>query len=163
MRKQVIGTAKTGVSEASGQEWFDLEAIATVELTSENPSFPIEAALVDHRGAVLHAGRGWSAGECGPQTITIRFDTPQKVKRVRVHFIEDESERGQEFALRWLDAKGGKHEIVRQQWVFSPGGSTEEVEDYTVQLEGVAAVELEIDPDRGRRVVRATLAELRIG
>lgn len=150
------------MKEASGQEWFDLEAMATVELTSENPAFPIEAALVDNRGA-LHAGRGWSAGECGPQTITIRFDAPQKVERVRVHFIEDESERGQEFVLRWVDAKGGKHEIVRQQWVFSPGGSTDELEEYAVKLDGVTAVELEIDPDRGRRVVRATLAELRIG
>ena len=40
------------------------------------------------------------------------------------------------------------HEVVRQQWNFSPHGTTEELEDYTVDLSGVTAVELRIDPDR---------------
>jgi hypothetical protein len=37
---------------------------------------------------------------------------------------------------------------VRQQFTFSPGGSTEEIEDYTVALDGVTVMELKIDPDR---------------
>jgi hypothetical protein len=39
-------------------------------------------------------------------------------------------------------------EVVRQQWNFSPGGTTEELEDYRVELDGVNALDLRIDPDR---------------
>ena len=31
---------------------------------------------------------------------------------------------------------------------FSPGGTTEELEDYRVELDGVSALDLRIDPDR---------------
>jgi hypothetical protein len=37
---------------------------------------------------------------------------------------------------------------VRQQWSFSPHGSTEEIEDYTVNLSGITTLEVRIDPDR---------------
>jgi hypothetical protein len=36
---------------------------------------------------------------------------------------------------------------VTQQWNFSPAGSTTEVEDYAVSLQGVSALELAIQPD----------------
>ena len=35
-----------------------------------------------------------------------------------------------------------------RQWTFSPHGSTEEIEDYTVDLQRVTMLELRIDPDR---------------
>ena len=38
--------------------------------------------------------------------------------------------------------------MVRQQWNFSPSGTTEEIEDFKVELSGVTAMELRIDPDR---------------
>ena len=38
-------------------------------------------------------------------------------------------------------------EIVRQQWHFSPGGSTFETEDYQVDLPGLSVLELSLDPD----------------
>jgi hypothetical protein len=38
--------------------------------------------------------------------------------------------------------------VVRQQWNFSPHGTTEEIEDFTVALSGVTVMELRIDPDR---------------
>ena len=59
-------------------------------------------------------------------------------------------------------ARAGKREIVRQQWTFSPGGASEEVEDYAVDLENIASIELTIDADRGRDRIPATLAELLI-
>jgi hypothetical protein len=79
-----------------------------------------------------------------------------------VHFIERETEREQEFVLRYSSAKEPDREIVRQQWNFSPTGSTQEIEDYTVDLEGVTKLELVIDPDRGRGHSRATLNALRL-
>ena len=175
MRKQVAGPAKIGARDADGQSWLDLESIASVELTSENPDFPIEDALTGHYGVKQagrgHACRGWSAGANGPQTITLRLDHPQTIHKVRVRFSEPENERWQEFALRCLIAGDGSsggsgqtewREIVRQQWTFSPLGSIEETEEYMVNLPGVTALELWIDPDRGRNRIRATLAELRV-
>ena len=38
--------------------------------------------------------------------------------------------------------------MVRQQWNFSPHGTTEEIEDYTLDLSGMTTLELRIDPDR---------------
>jgi hypothetical protein len=37
---------------------------------------------------------------------------------------------------------------VRQQWSFSPNGSTEEIEDYAMSLNGITTLEVRIDPDR---------------
>ncbi len=177
MRKRVVGTGKLGAMEEDGCRWLDLEDVASVELTSENPDFPIEDAFTGHHDVKQvgrpHACRGWSAGTVGPQTITLHFDQPQTISRIRVRFSESETERSQEFALRCLlqpvnpgpsspVLPAESREIVRQQWTFSPGGSVEEIEDYVVNLRDVSAIELWIDPDRGRNRVRATLAELRV-
>jgi hypothetical protein len=51
---------------------------------------------------------------------------------------------------------------VRQQWNFSPAGSTSEVEDYEVWLDEVSILELAIKPDLVRGDAPATLAEWRI-
>ena len=73
-------------------------------------------------------------------------------------------ERTQEFTLRWSPAAGGSaREIVRQQWNFSPTGSTTEIEDYVVDLDAVSVLELAIQPDLSRREAVATLASWRLG
>jgi hypothetical protein len=105
---------------------------------------------------------GWRAEVLGPQTLSLRFDEPQKVKRVLLHFREAEQERSQEFTLHATMADGRTQEIVRQQWSFSPRGSTEEQENYSVNLEDVTTLTLWIDPDRGRDRYRATLEALRV-
>jgi hypothetical protein len=84
------------------------------------------------------------------------------VARIRLSFEERERERTQEFTLSWCPAAGGCGEIVRQQWNFSPGGSTSEIEDYAVSLEAVSALELQIEPDIVRKDAVATLAMWRI-
>ena len=50
-----------------------------------------------------------------------------------------------------------------QQWTFSPGGSTEEVEDYRVTLDDVVVLELAINPDISKSGAHASLFRLRIG
>jgi hypothetical protein len=83
--------------------------------------------------------------------------------RIQLRFHEAESERRQEFTVRWSSAAGGPaKEIVRQQWNFSPAGSTTEIEDYAVDLDGVSALELAIQPDVGRRDAVASLAVCRL-
>jgi hypothetical protein len=47
MRKNLIAAVPSLQSrELHGQEWLDIEDVARVQLTSEDPSFPIEPALV---------------------------------------------------------------------------------------------------------------------
>ena len=52
--------------------------------------------------------------------------------------------------------------LVRQQWNVSPAGSTSEVEDYEVDLDGVSVLELVIKPDLKRGEAPATLASWRV-
>lgn len=140
MRKRLVSDEVPDKVAADG-EWLDLEKIAQVELTSEDPGFPIEQAL-------SKAGTtGWRAAKTGPQVIRLLFDTPQKIRRIQVHFVDRVSERSQEFAI-FAEAKDGRREVVRQQWNFAPHGTTEELEDYKMELDRITALELRIDPDR---------------
>jgi hypothetical protein len=158
MRKEIVGQ-KTAAAEAAGAEWLDLTSIARVQLTSEDPAFPIENALSTNP---TFNELGWRAGGPGAQTITVLFDAPQLIRRIVLHFVEHKMERSQEFLLRYSSAKETNREIVRQQWTFSPNGSPQEVEDYAVELDSVTKLELVIDPDRGRRHSVATLNALRV-
>jgi hypothetical protein len=71
-----------------------LEEIAKVEVTSEDPNFPIESALVERTGP------GWRAAEPGKQIIRIVLDNPRPLHRIRLEFSEKDVERTQEFTLR---------------------------------------------------------------
>ena len=156
MRKKVINqNAVTSVSQ-SQPTWLNLEKIAAAEVTSEDPGLPIEAALT------AKGGSGWRAGEPGEQVIRMLFDQPIAVHRIRLEFSENEVKRTQEFTLRWSRANEPSREIVRQQWNFSPQGSTSEVEDYPVNLNGVSVLELKLKPDVSRSGAFATLVAWRV-
>jgi hypothetical protein len=159
MRKEIVGQKAVAGETQTAAEWLDLTSTARVQLTSEDPAFPIENALATN--PTLNE-LGWRATSPGPQTVTILFDVPQRVRRIVVHFVERNMERSQEFLLRYSSAQETDREVVRQQWGFSPDGSAEEVEDYAVELDSVTKLELVIDPDRGRRNSVATLSALRI-
>ncbi|HEY7240682.1 MAG TPA: hypothetical protein VH600_16015 [Burkholderiales bacterium] len=136
--------------------WLDLERLARVEVSSEDPAHPVEEALRASRPS------GWRAGASGAQTLRLCFDEPQLLQRIRLHFEERQHERRQEFALRWSADGKSFHEIVRQQWNFSPSGSTREAENYVVALAGVSVLELHVVPDTSGGDAHASLAELRI-
>ncbi len=159
MRKEIVGQKAVAGQTQTDAEWLDLTSIARVQITSEDPAFPIENALTTN--ATLNE-LGWRATSPGEQTITVLFDVPQRIRRIVVHFVERNMERSQEFLLHYSSAKETDREIVRQQWSFSPNGSTQEVEDYAVELDSVIKLELVIDPDRGRRNSVATLSALRV-
>jgi len=90
---------------------------------------------------------GWRAAGTGPQIIRLHFDEPLTIHRIELHFIDRTAERSQEFAI-FAGSGTDLREVVRQQFTFSLGGSTEELEDYAVALDGVTVMELKIDPDR---------------
>jgi hypothetical protein len=79
MRKQLIGATgpnPTGTSE----EWLNLEEIARVEVSSEDPQYPIESAF--KYGESL----GWRAGQPGEQVIRLIFDEPKDLRRIWLRF-----------------------------------------------------------------------------
>jgi hypothetical protein len=159
MRKSII-TPGGQDAPTPADEWLDLEQLARVEVTSEDPRYPIEDAFVPGRGS------GWVAGGPGLQVVRLVFDAPRHVRRLWLHIVERAVGRTQEFVLRWGTADGQPtREVVRQQWVFSPAGSTHETEDYRVDLRDVTVLELAISPDisgRDASASRATLAEMRV-
>jgi hypothetical protein len=159
MRKEIVGQKTVAGEGRSAAEWLDLASIARVQLTSEDPAFPLENALSTN--PELNE-LGWRAGASGPQTLTLLFDAPQNIRRIRLHFMEHTMERSQEFVLRYSSGKEADREIVRQQWTFSPGGSAQEIEEYTVELQSVTKLELVIDPDRGRGNSLAMLNAFRV-
>jgi hypothetical protein len=80
--------------------------------------------------------------------IRFVFDELQHIRRIQLLFHEDQRARTQEFVLRWSPDTGQSYrEIVRQQYNFSPPGMVQELEDYRIDLDGVAALELSIVPD----------------
>ena len=157
MRKTVIDSATVRSDSRIEEGWLDLEEMAKVEVTSEDPSFPVESALVSRNGP------GWRAARSGKQTLRIIFDKPTRLRRIRLEFSETEVPRTQEFTLQWAAEPGGPFkEIVRQQWNFSPHGSTREVEDYQVNLDSVSVLELMLKPDLQPDRALASLAAWRI-
>jgi uncharacterized protein (DUF736 family) len=159
MRKRIVGSsAIQGAAADSNDRWLDLERIATIEVTSEDPHFPVEAVFKSG------SGTGWRAAQDGEQNLRIIFDEPTTVRRIQLHFVEQEVVRTQEFTIRWSSAQGGPtHDVVRQQWNFSPAGSMNEVGYYEVNLERVSALELSIRPDLNNGTGRATLLSWRVG
>lgn len=156
MNKRTIDSVPT-TARSPHHEWIDVEALADVEITSEHTAHPIEYALLPGRGS------GWRAGGPGRQTIRISFTHPQPLRQIWLNFHEPEVERTQEYVLRWSPDRGQSfQEIVRQQWNFSPHGSTSETEDHHVDLPAVTLLELSIIPDISRESAVASLAQLRL-
>jgi hypothetical protein len=155
MRKRTI--QPTAPAAGATLDWLPLEQIATVEVSSEQTSHPIEDALLSR------AQTGWRASQTGEQLIRLIFDTPQRLRHIQLLFREDETARSQEFVLRWSPDRGRTfHEIVRQQWNFSPPGTTEEAEDYRVDLTGVTILELNIVPNRNGGAAQASLEAFKL-
>ena len=155
MRKRILSPDLQDVL-LPDEDWVNFEQVAQVEISSEDPAHPIEAAL-------LPGGAGWLAAGPGVQSIRLIFDEPQRLKRISLIFVEVESSRTQEFALYWSPDNGKSYrEIVRQQWNFSPPLTTHEVEDYRLDLPGVTALDLTIIPDISGGEARAKLSQLRL-
>jgi hypothetical protein len=141
--------------KASG--WLAVDQIAQIEVTSEDPAHPVDAALVERPGG------GWRASQPGEQIVRLVFDEPRAIKLIRLVFDEREQERVHEFTLRWSSDHGLTfRQIVRQQFSFSPSGATRELEEYVVDLSAATDLELRIVPDVSHRPVVASLREFRI-
>ena len=156
LRKEIIAThPKTSGGRAAAK---DIARIATVLVTSEDAEYPIDHVF-DH-----HGGRGasrWIAEQSGEQTVILAFDVPQKILRVVVEVEETHIGRTQEMDVS-ISGDGGHtyRELVRQEYTFSPPGTTFEHEEWSVNAEDVSHFRLRIKPDKGDKVCRATLTTL---
>lgn len=155
MRKSLLERDPAQPGFQSDSAWLEVEKLATVQVTSEDPAFPIES--------VFGNSGGWRAAQEGEQVIRLIFDEPQTLHRIWLRFSETKIARTQQFVLWWAGPeKQTFHQIARQQWNFSPTGSTEEFEDYHVNLNEVLALELTIQPEITAGKAVATLAGWRI-
>jgi len=156
MRKRIITPIQQETAPPD-LEWLNMEELAEVEITSEDPAHPIESALLPGRAS------GWRAAGPGEQKIRLLFAYPQRLRRIWLNFVETRTERTQEYVLRWSQDGGQSfQEIVRQQWNFSPQGATNETEDLHVELPAVTVLELSIIPDTSGGNAFASLAQLRL-
>jgi hypothetical protein len=129
-----------------------------VFVTSEAADHPIDHAFDHHRGP---GGSRWLAAEPGEQVLILVFDTPQAISKIILEVEESEVSRTQELSVA-VSCDGGQtyRELLRQEYTFSPPGTTFEHEEWTIAAEGVTHVQLVIKPDKGHTPCRATLTTL---
>jgi hypothetical protein len=155
MEKKILTTDPAGTAAAPAAEWLQPEDISVLAVTSEDPAHPVEN--------IFHDGAQWRAAEPGRQRIEITFPVPRALRRIQLEFVETEHPRTQEFVLRWSPGPSSEfRDLVRQQWNFSPGGSTREIEDFRVELAQVARLEIAITPDVASAEAFASLDRLRL-
>ena len=156
MRKTLINQPIEN-TPTSDLKYLDLEHLAQVEISSESQEHLIESALAEGSES------GWQAASSGEQTIRLTFDQPQTIKHIVLLFDEQEQSRTQEFVLLWrMDSEDSFREILRQQYHFSPPQSAQEIENYTVDLKQLKALELRIIPDISGGEACAKLTRLRL-
>lgn len=156
LRKQILKATSSATTPTS--DAIDIIAVATVLVTSEHPGHPIDYAFDDSRGP---GGSRWVAGEPGEQTVILAFDHPQAIRRVSLEVEEPEVACTQELQLA-VSTDGGRtyRELLRQEYNFSPPGTTFEREDWAVNSDAVTHLRLVIRPDKGGKPCRATITSL---
>jgi hypothetical protein len=135
-----------------------IAAIATVWVTSEAADAPIDHVFDQHGGP---GGSRWVAPVPGEQRLILAFDTPQTLRRISLEVEEREVSRTQVLHVS-VSSDGGQtyQEVRRQEYTFSPPGTTFEREDWAITVEGATHLQLVITPDKAGSPCRATLTSL---
>ena len=157
LRKQIIDADNVAAIRRGEQKDAEknIAALATVFVTSEDPQHPIDFAFDAEEGP---GASRWIAGAPGPQTVILAFDVPQAIRKVRLEVEERDTSRTQEVDLAVSDDGGRTYRVVlRQEYNFSPPGTTLEREEWRFSSDGVTHLRLRIKPDKGERPCRATL------
>lgn len=157
LHKRIINTAGAPVA-GPDQAGIDITAIATVIVTSEDPAHPIDNVFNndDQTGT-----RRWVAANPGEQCLILDFDTPQTIRQIVLAIEEREVQRTQELTISISFAnEQGYQELIRQEYNFSPPGTTWERETWSVLAKRVTHLRLQIKPDKGGKPCHATLTSL---
>lgn len=118
-------------SHAYPEREIPVLAVATITVTSEADGHPITCVFDEERGP---GASQWIAAEPGDQKLVIAFHQPQTIRQITMEIEEREVNRTQEVQLALSD-DGGKtyRELLRQEFNFSPEGTTWECEDWAVE------------------------------
>ena len=156
LRKHLLTDHPVGQVTEPGEK--DIAALATVGVTSEAAEYPIDHAFDSHRGP---GGSRWVAGAPGPQRLLLTFDAPQTLRLLRLEVEERDVSRTQDIQVA-ISRDGGHtyQTLLRQEYNFSPPGTTFEREEWAVTVEAVTHLQLVITPDKGGQPCRATLTSL---
>ena len=131
---------------------------AVVRASSEAAGHPVGRAFDGTSGP---GASQWIAGDAGDQTLIIAFHHPQTIGHVTMEVEEREVARTQEVQLAFSSDNGVTYrELVRQEFNFSPDGTTWEREIWAMGQVNVTHLRLAIKPDKGRKDLFAKLTSL---
>src|SRR5262245_45364810 len=158
LRKQIVPNPSRGLVPLPGE--IQIANVAVVQVTSEEAEHPIDHAFDPNRGP---GATRWVADAPGEQSVTLLFDRPQTIHQIEIEVEELAVSRTQELALSF-SADGGRtyRELIRQEFNFTPPGTSFERERWTVSAEAETHLRLSIKPDKGGRVGRATLTSFAV-
>jgi hypothetical protein len=156
LRKHILTPHQ--IMSGRGAAEKDIAAVATVLVSSEDPRHPIDYAFDGQRGP---GASRWIAEQSGEQTLILAFDSPQTIRQILVEVEEPEISRTQEMAVS-ISRDGGQtyRELIRQEYNFSPPGTTLEHEEWSIKADAISHLQLRIKPDKGGKAGRATLSTL---
>ncbi len=158
LRKQLLAQCPTAPASPLNQK--DIATLATVLVTSESADHPIDHVFDTQRGP---GGSRWVAAAPGEQVLILAFDAAQTIHKVALEIEEVEVSRTQELEVSVSSDDGQTYrELRRQEYTFSPPGTTFEREDWVVAAEGITHLQLRIKPDKGGKPYRATLTSLTV-
>lgn len=154
LRKHVIRPVDMHVSRGE----ISIPDTATVLVTSERSDHPIDYICDGQRGP---GSTRWIAEQPGDQTVVLAFDTARNIEVVSLEIEEKEISRTQELTLS-TSRDGGQtyREVLRQEFNFSPSGTTFEHEEWSLAAEGITNVRVWIRPDKGGKPCCASMTSL---
>jgi hypothetical protein len=154
LRKQLIQPIDKQVLQGK----ISIPDTATILVTSERVDHPIDYICDGQRGP---GSTRWIAEQPGDQTVVLVFDAAQDIHVVSLEIEEDEVSRTQELTLS-TSRDGGQtyRELLRQEFNFSPPGTTFEHEEWRLAAKGITHVRLWIRPDKGGRSCYASMTTL---
>lgn len=155
LRKKIISSVTAGAAIPDPANTIDIIRNAEVIATSESESCPLDN-IVD--GSTGPGSSQWEAGSTGAQTLIFKFDVPQNITGIDYEIEEREVARTQEVCFD-VSIDSGAHfrEILRQEYNFSPNGSTYQREELKLDIPQVTELKMTIKPDKGNHECRAKL------
>jgi hypothetical protein len=158
IRKRIVRDACSPPSLDTKLPTLDIPTIATVIITSEEADHPIEYVFDGQRGPGASC---WRAAVPGEQCVIINFDTPQMLHQLVLDIEEPEVIRTQELLIS-VSLDGGRtyRDVVRQEYNFSPPGTTYERETWALNTDRVTHLAIRITPNKGGHGGLATLTSI---
>src|SRR5215510_2620679 len=157
LRKHILDNPPAGAVKPGA---LDIPTLATVLVTSEDPEHPVDHVFDGSGGP---GATRWIAGSEGEQTLVLAFDAPQTIRAVGIELEELTGMRTNVLTVSLSDDGARTYrERIRQEFTFSPPGTTFEREEWAMPAVGITHLRVVIRPDKGDAVHRATLTSLTV-